>query len=162
MPIVLSKCKLPPRTFDMTDADYDAYFNAINNPTVKKVLLDKINHCTGVVGESILDSTAKKAWHGEHTKDRPSLLEQARMLRECVLVVKNIVKPTQIEAQRKVELAKFQLAVRPLAVATESTENIIFVIYLRSMVTIGRFWRAWDKRIRKTIINGYGCWITCF
>ena len=34
MPIVWSKCKLPPRTFDMTDADSDAYFNAINNPTV--------------------------------------------------------------------------------------------------------------------------------
>ena len=95
MPIVLSKCKLPLRTFDITDAAFDAYFNAINNPTVKQDLLDKINQCTGLVGESILDSTAKKAWHGKHTKDRPSLLEQARMLRKCVLAVKNIVKPTK-------------------------------------------------------------------
>ena len=78
MPIVLSKFKLPPRTFDMPNEDAEAYFNAINNPTSKKVFLDKINHCTSVVAESIVDSTAKKAWYRELTKERPSLLEQAR------------------------------------------------------------------------------------
>ena len=96
MPVVLSKCKLPPRIFSMTDEAFDAYFNAINNAVIKKDLLEKINQCTGVVGESILYSTVKKAWYVEHTKDRPSLLEQARMLHECVRAVKNIVKPTQI------------------------------------------------------------------
>ena len=73
----------------------------------KKFFLEKINVCTGVIGESILDTQAKKARHVEHTKVRTTLLQQALMLRDCVFAVRDIVKPEQIELQRKIELAKF-------------------------------------------------------
>ena len=49
---------------------------------------------------------------------RLTLIEQARMLRECMAAVKAKVTQSQIEVQRQVELAKFQLEV-----ATEPTEK---------------------------------------
>ena len=39
MPMVLSKCNLPPRTFMMTDEEFDDYFEGINNASVRKELL---------------------------------------------------------------------------------------------------------------------------
>ena len=101
-----------------------------------------MNVCTGVVGESILDTRAKKTGHGQHTKVRATLLEQAQMLRDCVFAVRDIGKPAQIELHRKIELAKFQVAV-----STEPTENTVFVICLRSTTITGRYLRVWDIRI---------------
>ena len=118
MPMVLSKCNQPPRTFMMIDAEFDAYFAGINHANIRKKFLKSFNQCTGIVGESILDSTAKKAWFVQHTAVRLTLIEQARMLRECMTAVKAKATQSQIEVQRQVELAKFQLLV-----ATELTEK---------------------------------------
>ena len=136
IPTVLSKCKLPPRTFKMANAQFNAWFNA-GDAEQKTLFLGKINQCTGAIGESIIDSTAKKAWYVQHIAERPSLIGQARMLREWVTVVKTIVTPTQIEVQRKLDLAKFQMAFE-----TEPTENIILTICSQSMMNIGKSWRA--------------------
>ena len=71
----------------------DAYFTAIVNggdAAAKKFFIGKINHCIGVVGESIVNSTAKKAGHVEHIRTRAALLEQAKMLRDCVFAVKTL------------------------------------------------------------------------
>ena len=46
------------------------------------------------------------------------------MSRDCVFELRDIAKPAQIELQRKIELAKFLVAV-----STEPTENTIFVIF---------------------------------
>ena len=137
MTTTLSKCKLLPTMLGMTDALFEAYFDEAN-PAGKKISLEKINVCTSVVGESILDTQSKKAWHRQHTKVRATLLEQAQMLRDCVFAVRDIGKPAQIELQRKIELAKFQVAV-----STEPTENTVFVICLRSITITGKSWRAW-------------------
>ena len=118
MPMVLSKCNLLPRTFMRSDGEFDAYFNVINHASIRKEFLKSLNQCTVIVGESILDSTAKKAWFVKHTAVRLALIEQARMLRECTAAVKAKVTQSQIEVQRQVELAKFQLLV-----ATELTEK---------------------------------------
>ena len=106
MPIALSKCKLPPRTLKMTNAQFTAYFNA-GDPEDKRVFIEKINQCTGFVGDSILDATAKKAWYVQHIAGCSFLLELAKMLGECVNAVKAIVTPAQDEVMRKVGLANF-------------------------------------------------------
>ena len=72
----------------ITDEEFDAYFAGNNNANIRKEFLKCLNQCTGIVGESILDSTAKKAWFVQHTAVRLALIEQARMLRECVEAVK--------------------------------------------------------------------------
>ena len=126
MPMVLSKCNLPPRTFMMEDEEFDDNFNAISNVNIRKEFLKSLNQCTGIVGESILDSTAKKVWFVQHTAVCVTLIEQARMLRECMAAVRAKVTRKVIEVQRKVELAKFQLLV-----ATEPTEKY----YLSNLFT---------------------------
>ena len=44
MPIVLSKCKLPPRTSKMANAQFTAYFNA-GDAEDKRAFIEKINQC---------------------------------------------------------------------------------------------------------------------
>ena len=126
MPMLLSKCNLPPRILMMTDEESGDYFEGINNASVRKELLKSLNQWTGIVGELIIDSTAKKAWYVQHTAVRVELIEQARMLRGCMSAVKAIVTQSVIEVQRKVELANFQILV-----ATEPAEKY----YLSNLFT---------------------------
>ena len=65
MPIVLSKCKLPPRTLKMAYAQFSAYLNG-GDAEQKISFTEKINRFTGFVGDSILDLTAKIAWYVQH------------------------------------------------------------------------------------------------
>ena len=44
IPMVLSKCNLPPRTFMMEDEEFDAYFAAINNVAMRKEYPIILNH----------------------------------------------------------------------------------------------------------------------
>jgi hypothetical protein len=111
MPLVLSKCNLPPRTLLMTDEEFDDHFLSINNNTIRKEYMKHLNQCTGIIGESINDATAKKAWLIQHTSVRNELIEQARMLRECMAAVRAEVTPKIMAVQRKVELANFQILV---------------------------------------------------
>ena len=125
LPILLSKCKLPPRTLKMTNAQFTDYFNA-GDDDQKWAFIEKINQCTGFVGDSITDSSAKKAFHVQHIAERNTLLQQAKMLRECVNALKSIVTPAQTEVMRKVEMSKFQYMV-----STEPTEPY----YLNNLFT---------------------------
>ena len=96
----------------MTATQISAYFNA-GYEAEKKFFLEKINVCTGVVGESLLYTRARQACNvcTAHKKARSTLIEQAHILRDCVFAVRGIVKLALIELQRKIELAKFQAAV---------------------------------------------------
>ena len=157
MPMVLSKCNLPPRTFMMTDIEFDTYFAGINHANIRKEFLKCLNQCTGIVGESILDSTAKKAWFVQHTALRLALIEQARMLSECMAAVNAKVTQNQIEVQRKVELAKFQLLL-----TTEPTEKY----YLNNLFT--KYDDCWEQleslgqQTCRIMRNECGCWTICF
>ena len=66
----------------MSDEEFDVFFTGVVHANIRKELLNSINQCTGIVGESILDSTAKRAWYVQHTAVLLTLIEQARMLRE--------------------------------------------------------------------------------
>ena len=124
--MVSSKCILPPRTVMMADEEFDAHFVAINNNVIRKDYMESPNQCTGIVGESIHDATAKKAWYGQHIAVRQSQLEQAQMLRECMAAVRAKVTPNVMAVQRKVELWNFQIIV-----GTEPTEKY----YLSNLFT---------------------------
>ena len=126
MPLVLSKCNLPTRKLLMANAEFYAHFLAITSNVIRKEYIKSLNQCTGIVGESIIDSTAKKAWYGQHIAVRLTLIEQARMLRECMSAVRAKVTPAVTAVQRKVELANFQILV-----GTEPTEKY----YLSNLFT---------------------------
>ena len=115
----MSKCKRPPRTLSMTNTQFTEYFNG-GDAAQKIAFIEKTNQCTGFVGDSITDSSAKKAFYVQYIAERTSLLQQAKMLRDCVNAVKAIVTPAQIEVMRKVEMSKFQYLV-----STEPTEKYL-------------------------------------
>ena len=132
------------------------YFNG-GDAVQKLSFIEKINQCTGFVGDSIIDSTAKKAWYVQHIAERTSLLEQAKMLRGCVNAVKAIVTPAQVEVMRKVEMAKFNIKS-----LQSRLRNIILVIYLLSMMMLGNCWRVWVSRTCRIMRNECGYWTICF
>ena len=78
----------------MTNTPFNEYFNA-GQLEQKIAFIEKINQCTGYVGDSISDSSAKKAFYVQHISERTTLLQQAKMLRDCVNAVKVIVTHAQ-------------------------------------------------------------------
>ena len=121
------------------------------------MFIEKTNQFTGFIGDSITDSSAKKAFFVQHIAERTTLLHQAKMLRDCVNAVKAIVTPAQVEVMRKVEMLKFQYMV-----STEPTEkyypNNLFAEY-------DDYWELLESLGQQNMPDNEkecGCWTICF
>ena len=126
----LSKCKSLPTTIRVTAAQFSAYFNA-GDEAEKKMFLEKINVCTGVVGESVIDTQAKKARHAQHTKVRTTLLQQALSCTIVYLQCATLLSRGRLSCNAKLNLQNFKL------LCQQNRQNsTVFVICLRGMKNI--------------------------